>query len=186
METKLKEILTLIVEWIKFAEAKNAGLLVLNSGSIIGTLSIYKDLYELPNCSGLKIAIILFVILNFRSLYYVFESISAKYSNNYEEIASIKNESLTPNNSNLIFFGHLAFLSEEQLISEMQNQYGLQASENQKIEKDLANQIIINSHIALQKFILFNEAIIATRNAFLISIIIAIISEFIQYISILK
>ncbi|MFN0203863.1 MAG: Pycsar system effector family protein, partial [Bacteroidia bacterium] len=179
---KLKETLTLVIEWLKFAEAKNAGLLVLNSGSIIGIAAAYKDLYEVPNHSCLKFAIVLFVICSFCSLWNVIESISAKYNPN--EIPIWENKS--PNSLNLIFFGDLAQLSAEQVVSEMQTQYTLTHSENKKLELHLANQIVINSNIALQKFILFNKAMHATKVAFLVATTIALIGELYSFLSLSK
>lgn len=193
METKLKEILALVIEWVKFAEAKNAGLLVLNSSSIFALLSVYKDLYEIPHHNGIKLAAIMFVLMSFCSIWYVIESITAKYDpQKIQERITKKREKLERegllaiNNVNLTFYGDLANLSRAELLSKLQNEYGLIISSKDKLEKDLADQVLINSNIALDKFELFNKGIVATRNAFLISVAIVIISELFCYFSLIK
>src|SRR4028119_877820 len=54
MNDDLKYIFTNVNDWLKFAEAKNAGLLALNVAATIGLLEVDKKLFDpLPSTYGI-------------------------------------------------------------------------------------------------------------------------------------
>jgi hypothetical protein len=149
MKENLNEIFQNVNDWLKFAEAKHAGLIVLNSGIIFGILSVYKD-YK----SHLHLYCILatFILIGFSitmTLWSLFP-VTKNYVDNKKK----------PSNPNLYFFGSLAQLDETDFKHEL-----LKIEPNHKFEKlenDLINQILVNSTIATRKYKLFKSAIIST------------------------
>ncbi len=158
MKDNLKEIFQNVNDWLKFAEAKHAGLIVLNSGTIFGILSIYGD-YKGSISIPWIIASISFLglsmVISFISLFPILDNKVQKKTK--------------PDNPNLFFFKSIALLDESDFKKEL-----LKVDPNfspGKLESDLINQIIINSQITLFKSQLFRTATIITLIGFLIPII---------------
>jgi hypothetical protein len=142
MKNYLKEIFQNVNDWLKFAEAKHAGLIVLNSGIIFGILSIYKDYKE--NIHWM-IVIVSIAFLGL-SMITSFISLFPKLDNKIKKKKK-------PLNLNLYYFRSIALLDEEDFKKELKN---IDANFSpDKLDNDLINQIIVNSRISLFKYRLF-------------------------------
>lgn len=144
-KSELKYIFANVNEWLKFAEAKHAGLIVLNSGLAIGILSSYSDvkpfIYKIP----VVIGIIAFGISVFISIASQFPQTQNIFYNNKEVT-----------NANAYFYGHLAFMDINQFTNVLQKADNTFTAN--QLDKDLMNQILINARITASKFTFFKGA----------------------------
>jgi hypothetical protein len=144
-KSELKYIFANINDWLKFAEAKHGGLIVLNAGLMIGILTSYNNIENLIFKPTILIGIICFGIS-------VFLSIISQFPVTQNIIYDKK----TIQNPNLYFFGHLSKFDNHTLIEEFKKvDIGFTPS---KFDKDLINQILINARIAQAKFVFFKFA----------------------------
>jgi len=159
MRQEINEIFQNVNEWLKFAEAKHAGLIVLNSGIIFGILSIYKDYKTVINWHLILTVIIIIGISVILSLISLFPTTKN----------TIKKDKHINTIPNLYFFGSLSKLNEDELKNEL-----LKSNPNYKFnrfENDLINQIIVNSNTTIKKYRLFKIAVLFTTLGLAIPII---------------
>ncbi len=144
-KSELKYIFANINDWLKFAEAKHAGLIILNSGMIIGLLSCYTNINHLlikPVTLTGTTAVGLSILLSLFSQFPVTQNII------------FQKKDVT--NPNLYFFGHLSnfdVTSFSDLLKQRIDNFS-----PSKFDNDIMNQIIINSKITQTKFTLFKYA----------------------------
>ncbi len=162
MKTTIKEIFQNVNEWLKFAEAKHAGLIILNSGIIFGILTVYKDYKDYFHWLIIYSTISLLGFSMLLTLISFFPKMKNKVKDKDK-----------PENPNLYFFGHLSLLSEDELSKELLTIYPEYKLD--KIDKDIINQIIVNSNIASRKYKLFKCAIIFTILGLIVPLISLII-----------
>lgn len=141
MKDELKYIFSNVNEWLKFAEAKHAGIIVFNSAIIIGVITSYKDFGHFDKCFSI-ISIFILGISVFGSLIAQFPETS-NFIIRYENIE----------NPNLYFFGHLAVIKQNNFIDEFKKTFPTFNPDN--LDKQLINQILVNSKIALSKYTIF-------------------------------
>lgn len=139
--------------WMKFAEAKNGALLILNSGLIFGFLGILPNtIFDCPPLillySG---SFMLFCLLSLIMNLFSF----LPFFNTYDINPSKINENLIPN---VIFWGDLSKINSEELIKRLSDQKNESILLDQ-YQKDLSSQIIINSAITQKKYNLFRHSI---------------------------
>lgn len=161
MKQDIKEIFQNVNEWLKFAEAKHAGLIVLNSGLIFGILSIYKDYKTIIDWRLILVIIIVISVSIILSLISLFPKTKNETKNKQVNVTA-----------NLYFFGSLSKLSEIELKSEL-----LKSNPNyhfDRFEEDLLNQIIVNAIITTKKYKLFKFAIWFTTAGIVMPVIILI------------
>jgi len=144
-KTELKYIFANVNEWLKFAEAKHGGLIVLNAGLVVGILSSYTNIQNFIIKPTILIGIICFGIS-------VFLSIISQFPVTHNLFYNKK----TLNNPNLYFFGHLSHLDNQSFIDEYKTvDTGFAPS---KFDTYLINQILVNARIAQAKFGFFKFA----------------------------
>jgi hypothetical protein len=155
MEAKLelKYIFANINEWLKFAEAKHAGLIVLNAGFVVGILSSYANIQDFIYKPTIIIGIICFGISVFLSIISQFP-VTQNIFYNKKEIQS----------PNLYFFGHLSHFDNQTFIEEYKK-VDTKFSPT-KFDTDLINQILVNARIAKAKFVFFKFACYVTAFGF--------------------
>jgi len=144
-KSELKYIFANINEWLKFAEAKHGGLVVLNAGLVVGILSSYTNIQNFIYKPIILIGIICFGIS-------VFISIISQFPVTQNIFYNKKSIS----NPNLYFFGHLAHFETQTFVDEMKKvdaNFSLT-----KLDTDLVNQILVNSRITQAKFTFFKFA----------------------------
>jgi hypothetical protein len=147
MESKseLKYIFANINDWLKFAEAKHGGLIILNAGFVVGIVSSYSNIQHFVFKPTFLIGIICFGISVFFSIISQFP-VTQNIFYNKKEIQ----------NPNLYFFGHLSHLDKNTFIDEFKK-----ADTDftpSKFDKDLINQILVNSRISQAKYGFFKFA----------------------------
>ncbi len=149
MEDRLKYILGLCIDWVKYAEKKNAALLVATSGLVVSLIGYFPDKTSSPSiraCFWLGcVALVLSA---------AFCLVSFIPQIQFPWIASRRK---TSSEDNLFFFGHIADYSTAGLVDALYRGEGLQPAPN-KLQLDLAGQIIVNARISLNKFRLFTVA----------------------------
>ena len=131
-------------EWLKFAEQKNASLIVLNAGIIWGVSRLFINKVNLEQLS---------VYLNWVG--YSLSGISLLIGiislmpilSNVWYINKDKNES-----DNSVYFGHIAKYTDKAYLDLLSSKIGFLRKQYTGIEYDLANQLIVNSGIAMVKF----------------------------------
>lgn len=149
MKEDLKDIFQNVNEWLKFGEAKHAGLIVLNSGLVFGILSVYSNFARHLHWSFIILALLFLGASIFFTLVSLFPRTYKK------TIPSIKNK--TPN---LYFNGSIACLSRDEFKSELLKTHPDHVFT--PLEDSLIDQTILNSKIASAKYTLFKYAIICT------------------------
>ena len=134
--------------WLSFSEAKNAALVALN----IAIIAVFTQL----NMLGIIIQAIL-CILFLVSMLHCLISFSPNLKNKADEKGAEIIE-----NCNLIFYGDIAKLGDSDIyLSCVQNRYKFQFDESEKyLYEDLAEEIVINSQIAVKKYGMFKKAIV--------------------------
>lgn len=147
MEAKpeLKYIFSNINKWLKFAEAKHGGLVVLNAGLVVGILSSYSNIQVFITKPAVLIGVICLGISVFLSIISQFP-VTQNIFYNKKEIQ----------NPNLYFFGHLSHLDNITFIDELKKVDAAFAPT--KLDNDIINQILVNSRIAQAKFSFFKFA----------------------------
>lgn len=152
-ETHLRNLFVNVNEWLKFAEAKNLGLLTLNGAIIFGiTQTDFKNHVEIL-FPLYYVFIPLSLISFFWCLLSLFPIISKIETGTFKDsIAKFSNwidkESVF---ENIHFYGYLRTLS----ISEFETKFLAKVGSNVnfvEFEKELATQIIYNSRITWLKY----------------------------------
>jgi hypothetical protein len=142
----------MVNDWLKFAEAKNAGLLGLNGLGLTALLGFATQVEKLdawPNY--LLVASTVAWILSVLALVLSFlPKLNTKFllDKGGREIQNL---------DNLFFFGHLARLDPAALLKELGLQSEQQSSRH-RFEHDLAKQVVTNSRIANGKLRAFTIA----------------------------
>lgn len=148
MKEDLKDIFDNVNEWLKFAEAKHAGLIVLNSGLVFGILSVYSSFSSHIHWS--------FIILSLLCLgVSIFITLLSLYPKTIKEIPHS-----VAKNPNLYFNGDVAKLTQKSFKDELLKTYPNHSFT--ALEGDLINQTIINAKVASRKYFLFKYAVICT------------------------
>ena len=148
---ELKSTLESVNDWLKFAEAKNA-VLVAASGFALWA-SVRLILSSETGCYAS-------VYFSFLSAFLLGGFVTALLSFmpvlNYRWIIPAPSK---VTNGNILYFGYLATLSKKQAIEKYLEATESKETDVKEIHKMYAEQIIINSRIALVKFGMFELAI---------------------------
>lgn len=154
----LIEIQKTVIDWLKFAEAKNAALLVGNLTVIFGATKVAafssSETYSL--IWWYYISIVAFCSLSAMCCFLsIIPQIKIPY---FYKIDTSRTS------GNLVFYGTIATHTPDSYCLEIQNTIGNELS---SLDKLLAGQIVINSQIACRKYRFFKVAAWLTLSAFL-------------------
>lgn len=150
MEERLKYVVGLVNDWLRYAETKNAGLLVA-SGTLLklatdhfpprtdGPVIFYGALL---GCGCMVLSVIVCLLSFLPAL--KFEWLVSKRARSAKH--------------NLFYFRHIAMFSAFDYLTALYQAEGL-TDAKRKVEIDLAGQIVINSKIATRKFLEFSAAL---------------------------
>ncbi len=152
MNEDLKFTLTEVNGWLRYAETKNAGLLALNIGAIVGVLKL-DQVFAADEKIFENLLIFLFGVSACICMY----SINPITKKGFRFFKKMENEKFQQLKSsiNLLFFKDIAELSTAQYIELFESKHGVSLSEP---ERDFGDQITNNAEIALQKHSLFRIA----------------------------
>jgi len=171
MNEDLKFTFNNINEWLKFAEAKNAGLLALNAACLIGVIqaesTFTKDILFFKG-----ILLFLFCISSCLCLYSILPVIN-KWFRFYKKLDAQKFNTEKPN-LNALYFGDISKLSSEQFIELFEFKHNVKLTIP---EKDFGNQITNNAEISWQKYKVFTCAVWLSYIAFVVAIAIVLIKS---------
>jgi hypothetical protein len=151
MTDELRFIFTNVNNWLKFAEAKNGALLAGNIAIIFGIWH-YSNSASPPNV--LKYYFIYVTALLTLSTLCALISFSPR-----TQIPFIFKVREPADHDNLLFYGDIAKYSYRVWLEKLYIRYGKTLNITESIEIDYAEQIIINSQIALWKYRWFKFAL---------------------------
>lgn len=152
MEDRLKYILSLVNNWLKFAESKNAALLAADTTLALGLLKMLQ--------SNVLSNQFLILYISFSILILILSAIICLISFLPQLIIPWLATTHRPSETdNLLFYGDIAKYDPQRYLLLLHNQVTKDTPEIDLYEEDIAEQIIVNSRIALRKFRLFNMAL---------------------------
>lgn len=167
VDDKLKYIFSTVNEWLKFAEAKNAALLIFNNAIAFGLLNILDKNY----ITSQYIRYYLYLSLCFLVLSIVISLLSFIPK---IKIPSISQSEKSSGKDNMIFFSHIAKHSTKEYLNLLYGQHNETYDKENLFQENLTEQIIVNSQIALSKYRFFEIGIWFTL-AGIVSPVIALI-----------
>ncbi|MCP4350085.1 MAG: hypothetical protein GY795_31785 [Desulfobacterales bacterium] len=177
MEEQLKNIFSNVNDWLKFAEAKNGILTGFNGGAVFTVLTAFlfnKDMAIIKN-NFVKAYFTCFAICATLSLIIALVSFLAKI-----EIPWLFKAEAHPS-GNLIFFGDIRKYTEKNYLDALKNALSIENKKpHTKMEEFYANQIIVNSKIAMQKNTLFNAALWFTISAIITPVLAIMLWAFLK------
>lgn len=169
MSQRLKEIMERTNYWLSFAEAKCAGMGVINLTIIIAIFGVLFDKYSKLSCYVLTYLCIL-LICNIISLIILLIAMLPCLDKLKEQ-----NNNRNTEDKNLIFYGDIAtYYSGVIYVRDLYKFYEQKDVEDSKIsieERDYAEEIICISKIAIRKYRCFRQSIFWTLGGFLTPII---------------
>lgn len=151
LEESLEDRLNHVNDWLKFAEKKNAALLVLNVSIIWGISRFLKDKppLETPMQFCLWVGLLAIAFSVFCCIFSFLPILQKPFTNK---------ESDTASSDNSLFFGDIAKYDVEGYLTLIRSCYEVGDFKFLKCHKDYAEQIIINSKITGLKYKVFNIA----------------------------
>ncbi|MFS1862644.1 Pycsar system effector family protein [Vibrio lentus] len=157
MDEKLKDIFSNINDWLKYAEAKSATLIAGNGALIFGLSRLIKS-YEMPQIveyygyASMALCLVSMILC----LLSVVPALSMPWE-------------IKPNgvqdSDNLLYFKDIAKYTPASYLGKLAKRLDVDEKEFSGYQRDLANQIIINSTIACRKYGYFQVAIWLTVTA---------------------
>jgi hypothetical protein len=159
-DLKLDYIFDKIIDWLKFAEAKNGAILAVNSAILFGIsrLAISIDIVN----NYLLIYIVLVIVLLASSILVALLSFVPRLDPPIWVSFPQK-----PEKVNILFFGHICSLTPKGYLEYFYKINGLGDNQYSDIDNQLSNQIVANSKIAYIKYKQFSFSIWLTIAAFL-------------------
>lgn len=174
MKNELQTILSNVNDWLKFAEAKNAALIVFNSAAIAGILQAFSadDAAQLF-LKGLML--FLFTIPVCICIYSFLPVMNKTFS--YRKLEDAEFE-VKKKELNCYFFKHHSKINGKQLLSLLHYKAATTNPAITDIETDIADQIINNAEIAVSKFELFTWAAYITAGGVVAGMVVLVIKVF--------
>lgn len=157
--TELANILDRTNDWLKFAEAKNGAILVLNCAVLFGALQSLNK--EAP--PPLLMEWFLINLIFFLAAGILFSTASLISRLTPPLWIKFPERKAAPN---ILYFGDISSLSEDSYLAEYYKTLEIQGKPS-KLDSQYANQIVTNSKIAYIKYRLFNVSAWLTICAFL-------------------
>ncbi len=152
MEERLKHTLGLVIDFVKFAEAKNAALLAANSVLIVGILQACSARPHLATWLCYYVSYLLF----FLSLSVLVALISFMPLTMFP---LLRLSGVPSPDDNLVFFGDIAKYDVPLYLASLNEDPASPTEPTSRFHVDLAGQIIINARIALRKYRCFSWAL---------------------------
>lgn len=151
MERLLNSIFKDVNGWLKFAETKNGVLFAVNGATIFGSFNI------LFNESLITILVYYFICLIVMSAISIIVVLLSFIPHTTVPIFFALKRPLRTDN--YYFYGDVAKYGPEEYLRKLSKNYKIEYDNESKQLIDLAEQIITNSRIALQKFSHFRVAV---------------------------
>lgn len=154
LDDKLESIFKNVNEWLKFAEQKNAALVVLNGSSIWGFSLILRNTTNLSRCELLfsssgYLLLTLSVLLCLLSFMPILQNPWLPIGKKHES-------------DNCLYFGHIAKYDEFDYLKILASKLQTNSNSFNNFELDMASQVLINSKITIAKYQKFQVALTLT------------------------
>ncbi len=158
VQRQLSELLGRVIDWLKFAEAKNTGSVGLSSTGlgVIVTFLVAGPSISTPTGVGLGIAALALMVSLLLTVASFFPS-----TNLEKHLVSERERPTT--RDNLLYYGHLARYEPRALVEAIAEMYFEQEGETyvpSKLDIDLAAQIVTNARITVRKLALFRYSLL--------------------------
>lgn len=158
LEDRLDITLGGVNGWLKFAEAKNGALVTFDTAVLFGLTQVYFEFGS--TCVWFNVWTGIVAIQLFAAIVLCLLSFIAR-----TKVPSfLVSRARSSSQLNPLFYGHAAEMQPNVLLNVLGQSVGF-VSDGDKLHEDLAQQIVINSKITLQKFALFNAALWVTASA---------------------
>jgi hypothetical protein len=158
VEHQLSEQLTRVIDWLKFAEAKNTGSVGLSSTGLGVIVTFLVAGPPIPALAGVGLGIGAFSLM----LSLLLTVASFLPSTDLEKHLVGDRERPT-SRDNLLYYGHLARYEPRALVEAIAEMYFEQESESyapSKLAIDLAAQIVTNARITVRKLAFFRYSLL--------------------------
>ena len=167
MEERLRNTLSTVNEWVRFAEGKNAALLVADGAAVFGIFQVHagRDLHWAIDLYSV-VAITLLVASAAICLVSFVPELRISWSSSPKQ---------TSPKDNLLFYGHIANYSPREYLESLCRQSNTSVESLGQIQEYYAEQIVVNSRIARAKYRCFNSAVFLTLSAILTPVLVPII-----------
>ena len=155
---QLSDLLTRVIDWLKFAEAKNTGSVGLSSTGLGVIVTFLVAGPEIPPLAGVGLAVGALALM----LSLLLTVASFLPSTNLEKHLVGERERPTTRD-NLLYYGHLARYEPRALVEAIAEMYFEQESEAyapSKLAIDLAAQIVTNARITVRKLAFFRYSLL--------------------------
>jgi hypothetical protein len=158
VETRLAELLNRVIDWLKFAEAKNTGIVGLSSTGLGVIVTFLVAGPEITLLSGVGLTVGAIALM----LSLMLAVASFLPTTNLEKYLVGGREKPNPGDS-LLYYGHLARYEPRPLalaIAQMYFDYEGEAYAPSKFALDLAGQVVTNARITVRKLALFRYSLL--------------------------
>lgn len=158
VETRLSDLLNRVIDWLKFAEAKNTGAVGLSSTGLGVIVTFLVAGPPIPTLAGVGLAVGAVSLM----ISLMLAVASFLPSTNLEK--HLLGEREQPGaGDNLLFYGHLARYQPRALVNAVARHYFDHLDDDiasSKLAIDLAGQIVTNSRITVRKLALFRYSLL--------------------------
>jgi hypothetical protein len=151
MEERLRAILSIVAEHLKFAETKNATLFAANAASVFASLQV---LAGIKDKEWVERYLILLIVCSALSALIVLVSFLPQTS-----IPWLSRGRHSKSKQSLMFFGHIQHYDPQAYLSALYDACEILHPKPVPIEIMYAEQIVVNSKIASRKYTCFRYAI---------------------------
>jgi hypothetical protein len=176
-EERLYKIFQNVNEWLKFAEAKNFGLLTLNAAIVFGFTQTNFELGSSIRSAGFYVFAPFALLSFFFALISLFPIVSKIEKGAYSRSLINRFSNMIDEEKgfeNIHFYGYLKSIDENEFEEKFKKKLDLSGSFNQ-FEKEIASQILYNARITWLKYQLFKiGAFIFLVGSFLFAIAVPI------------
>ena len=158
VERQLSELLARVIDWLKFAEAKNTGAVGLSSTGLGVIVTFLVAGPPIPTLAGVGLAIGAVALM----LSLLLTVASFLPSTNLEKHLVGERERPT-SRDNLLYYGHLARYEPRALVEAIAEMYFDQEGETyapNKLDIDIAAQIVTNARITVRKLALYRYSLL--------------------------
>ena len=158
VETRLSDLLTRVIDWLKFAEAKNTGAVGLSSTGLGVIVTFLVAGPPLPTLAGIGLGLGAITLM----LSLMLAVASFLPTTNLEKQLVGERERPNPTD-NLLYYGHLARYEPRALtraIAEMYFEHEGEEYAPGKLAIDLAGQVVTNARITVRKLALFKYSLL--------------------------
>src|SRR5215208_8081599 len=158
VERQLSEQLTRVIDWLKFAEAKNTGSVGLSSTGLGVIVTFLVAGPPIPTVAGVGLAIGAFSLMISLLL-----TVASFLPSTDLEKHLVGDRERPTSRDNLLYYGHLARYEPRALVEAIAEMYFEQESEAyapSKLAIDLAAQIVTNARITVRKLAFFRYSLL--------------------------